>query len=109
MGVQRSEYVMVGVFIKELPFSQWDDEYERYICGFADETLWIKSLSGCTDEGYIIGRVMVNGDSYIGIELTSFEVDLPSMRTEVATEIKEKLRMDIAEEEIKLYAFSSWN
>ncbi len=108
MGVGRIEYVMVGVFFKKLPFDRWADENERYICGFKDETLAAITLSDMTDEGWVIGRVIVRGDSNVGIELTSFQDNLTPIRFQVGSEIKDKLGINVDIDKIKCYSFTSW-
>ncbi len=109
MGVERSEYVMIGLYLKELPFDYWADEYLRYIEGWAEETLSIIPISNITGEGYVIGRVLVQGDSYAGLELTEIDSDDLVMDSEVLKEIEEKLKISAVEEEIRLYAFSHWS
>ena len=108
MGVNRSEHVMMGLFLKVLPFDQWDDKYLPYIEGWKDETLSIIEINQvCGDEGYVIGRIVVDGDNYEGIKLTEIK-DTPA-QSEVMEEILEKLKISATEEEIKLYIFSHWS
>ena len=113
MGVDRSEYVMVGVSVEKLPFDKWEDKYERYICGFPDESLEVIGISECTGKGgYVIGRVIVRGDSDVGIEKVDIGPELTIALTNHASlvsEIKEKLGMDVELEDIKCYAFTSWS
>jgi hypothetical protein len=108
MGVDRSEHVMMGLFLKEVPFDYYEDEYLRYIEGWAEETLSIVPISSMSDEGYVIGRTIVQGDSDVGIELTEIKGDSIPTRAEVVKEILEKLKISAAEVEIKLYIFSHW-
>ncbi len=109
MGVERNEYIMMGLFLKELPFSQWDDEYLPYIEGWADETLSITPISEMSNEGYVIGRVVVRGRSDVGIELTAISDKSIPDKAVIVKEIKKKLKISATEEEIKLYTFSHWS
>ena len=109
MGVQRTEHIVMGLFLKELPFNQWDDKYLPYIEGWVEETLSIIPISGMSDEGYVIGKVIVQGDSDIGIELTEIKNNEIPFKRDVVEEILKKLKIFAAEEEIKLYAFSHWH
>lgn len=109
MGVCRREYVMVGVYVDDLPFDRWADENERYVCGFPDEPLEAIALSDITNDGWVIGRVLVRGDSDIGIKRVSFPDNLTPIRFELIAEIKEKLNMDVAIDDIKCYTFTTWS
>lgn len=108
MSVNRQEYVMVGVFRKELPFDEFEDKYEPYCCGMDNEPLWIITLSNYSDEGYVIGRALANGDSDTGIELKAITDDISQITLDLPAEIGEKLDITVSQDEIKLYAFSSW-
>jgi hypothetical protein len=109
MSVHRTEYVMMGVFIKELPFDKWDDKYEMYVCGASNASIWVVALSDCSDEGHVIGKVLSMGDSYEGVELMSIDDDLVQLKKDIPAIIKEELDMDVSVEDVKLYTFSSWS
>lgn len=109
MSFQRSEYVMMGIFIKELPFNRWNDEYEPYICGCPDVPIWIVSISEACDEGFVIGNVLSSGSGYEGVELTSIDEDLVKLKKEIPSMIKEELDMNVSIKDVKLYTFSSWS
>lgn len=105
MSVDRTEHVMMGISVDSLPFEYFDDEYERYTCGFKDEPLHIVSIPG----GYIVGYTLALGDSYAGMELTEIDEDFVNLRFKVTMDIKEKLAMGCSQKDVKIYAFSSWD
>ena len=108
MGVYRKENIMIGLFLQELPFDYWDDAYLRHIEGWVDETLYVVQISDYDNQGYVIGRDILSGDSDIGIELTAIDIESIPSKAEVRKEIEDKLKISVTEEEIKIYAFSQW-
>ena len=116
MSFQRSEYVMMGIFLKELPFDRWADKYEPYICVYADNpinivavSINIVAVSEACNEGFVIGKVLSEGSGYEGVELMSIDDDLVQLKKDIPAIIKEELDMDVSVEDVKLYTFSAWS
>jgi len=107
MSTSRHEQIMVGVFVEKLPFDEWADENEKYICGDPDESLWAMGIGHESEDGYVIGRSILFGSEF-GFELTSISYeDVPQIASELVIEIKNKFDMSVSVEDIKLYIFSS--